>query len=506
MRKNIKRAFCLGVLLCLVVNLFSVTALANETEKGDVNNDGVISLEDARLVLTDVAKLQTLPEENFVRADFDSDGVLSFSDVRDIMSVSVDLPPEPSLMEKFTQLTPKKSNAGITKKSKFCMVLMDYSETLSATAIDNKSNPLFSPLLAGTFDYVKEGPVKDKESGHEFYVLKSGRRVYSDAVKVFDGYNMPVNNIELVEETQTYNAATRLYLKLDWRVPFNVTIKPQNYEKGYNSREYNIKDGKFTANYMDVVFYYSGNPFGEVSFAESEMLKGMKWIEDTSKNTVTLRIYFQNTGDFMGYNVYYDENNYLVISIKEPSYGLNDRTILIDPGHGGNQPGAGSGTGVYERDVTYKIALELQALLEKKGVTVLFTRDDSKSVPEIEERRLDSYSLNPDMFISIHCDAADSKERNGSSVYYYKNYSGPLAFAISENLPEAVKSETGYALKDAGAHFYPFLVTRIETCPSVLVECGFISNANDFKIINSEKGRKAIAKGIYEGILDYYNY
>ncbi len=500
-----KRILSLFILLCLLVQCFSITAFAATELKGDVNNDGKISLVDARTVLRSIAKIEVLPFWKTSVADYDGDGEVTFNDAREILLASIDLPPEYLGIEKFTQLTPKKSNNGITQKSKFCMVLTDYSETLASTPVDNKSNPLYSPLLPGTFDYVKEGPVKDSSSGHEFYVLKSGRRVYSNDVNVFTGFNMPNNKIKVMNLVETSGWDTQFYLKLDWRVPFNVTIKPQSYEKGYNSREYNIKDGKFTATYMDITFYYTNAYDGEITFPQSDMIKSMKWIKDESKNIVTLRIYFKNEGNFMGYNVYYDENNFLVVTIKEPSQSLSDRVIMIDPGHGGNQPGAGSGTGVFERDVTYKISQELKSLLEKSGATVIFTRDNSKSVPEIEERRLEAYSVNPDMFVSIHCDSSDSKSAKGSSVYYYKNYSGPLAFAVSKKLPAAVKSQTGYAMQNKGAHFYPFLVTRLETCPSVLVECGFISNADDFKIINSDKGRKAIAKGIYDGIVEYYS-
>jgi N-acetylmuramoyl-L-alanine amidase len=161
---------------------------------------------------------------------------------------------------------------------------------------------------------------------------------------------------------------------------------------------------------------------------------------------------------------------------------------------------------VCERDVTYKISQELARLLQQNGATVLFSRNDAASVPEIEERRLNAYELKPDMFVSIHCDSSSSASSNGSSAYYYKNYSGPLAFAIAENLPLSVKSATGYNMKNGGAHYYPFLVTRIENCPAVLVECGFISNKADFNIINTDKGRKAIAQGIYNGIIEYYGY
>ena len=254
---NGKKTLSLFVLLCLVFQLFSLTAFAYTEIKGDVNNDGKISLLDARAVLRSVAQIEVLPDESLPLADYDGDGVLTFEDARKILNASIDLPPEYVGIEKFAQLTPKKSNDGITGKAKFCMVLNNYSETLAATPVDNKSNPLYSPLLAGTFDYIKEGPLKDSSSGHEFYVLKSGRRVYTDAVDVFTGFKMPLNNIEIMNYIETLGSDTQFYLKLDWRVPFNVTIKPQAYEKGYNSREYNLTDGKFTATYMDITFYKS---------------------------------------------------------------------------------------------------------------------------------------------------------------------------------------------------------------------------------------------------------
>ena len=134
------------------------------------------------------------------------------------------------------------------------MVLNDYCETLPASPVDNKSNPSYSPFLEGTYDYVTDGPVKDASSGHEFYVLKSGKRVYTNDVKVFTGYNMPLNNIEIKDYVESTAAETSFYIKLDWRVPFNVTIKPQSYTKGFNSRVHNLKDGKFTGEYMDLTF------------------------------------------------------------------------------------------------------------------------------------------------------------------------------------------------------------------------------------------------------------
>ncbi len=508
-KKTIKKCFnkilSLFLFFTIMLNLFAVNVFSLDlTIKGDVNFDGKVSVKDALSVLRHIASLDTLTVFAQDNADFDGDGIITFSDARNILKISVDLPPEQKELQSFEQISPEKTNSGLGKAD-FIMVKEYCGETFPQSPVNDKSSPLYSPLPKGTVDIVKGKKVKDSESEKEYYVLNSGRRIYAHEVKVFTGYKMPKNNIEIMDKTVTAKSSTTMYLKLDWRVPFNVTIKPQEYETGYNSRPFNIKDDNFTAEYMDIVFYYTSSFAGETSFPDSNMIKGMKWYKNTENNTCTLRIYFKNSGEFKGYSAYYDSKNYLVISVKEDVNDLKDTVIMLDPGHGGNQPGAGSGTGVYERDVTYKIAQELEKLLKNSGATVIYSRDNSSSVPEIEERRIDAMKKNPDMFISIHCDASDSSSTNGSSVYYYKNYSGPLSLAISKELPKAVKSSYGYEMKNKGSHFYPFCVTRIENCPSVLVECGFISNFGDFNVINSSNGRKAIAKGIYNGIVKYYN-
>ena len=83
------------------------------------------------------------------------------------------------------------------------------------------------------------------------------------------------------------------------------------------------------------------------------------------------------------------------------------------------------------------------------------------------------------------------------------NKSNPLAFAISRDLPATINSDMNYNMVDRGANFYPFMVTRVENCPAVLVKCGFISNRSDFAILNSANGQNSIARGIYNGVIEY---
>ncbi len=499
MKMFLKRIIASFLLICILSHSFFAFG-ANAS--GDMNSDGKISLADARIVLKIVSGIKAPTSTQIATGDMNGDGSLTLSDVKAILLDSVDIAKIQPL-QYFSQKTPTK-NQGSNTTAKFIKVTEYCAETFPESPVNDKSSPLYTTLPKGTFDYVKSGPVTDSESGKKFYVLKSGRRVYANEVKVFTGYKMPYNQISLPPISKTTKTATEVYLKLDWRVPYNTKIKPQEYETGYNNRPYNISEGKFTGSYMDITFSYTQTASGTLTFPESKVVKSCKWILNDENKTATLRIYFRTAGEFSGYTAYYNSDNYLVISFKEPVSSLKGRVIEIDPGHGGNQPGAGSGTGVYEKDITYKIATQLKAYLEKSGATVILSRDNSSSVPEIEERRLNTIKKNPDMLVSIHLDSSSDSSAKGSSVYYYTSYSGELAGAIATNLPKPLKSNLNYTMKNRGAHFYPFRVTRVENCPAVLVECGFISNSSDFKIQNSASGQKNIACGIYKGILEYY--
>lgn len=497
--KITKRIFSAVMCLVLVIGVVPVYAVS----KGDMNADGKILTDDARVVLKIASGQITPTGTQKYYADINGDGIINLSDAQKVLSQCADIDPD-NFLGKLTQITPYSKHSS-SKTAKFCKVTEIRAETLPSNNANIRSNPLYSQLPEGTFDYVVSGPVVDNSSGISVCYLKSGRKVYTSEVSVFTGYQMPDNKIELMQSIKQENDSTSIYLKLDWRVPFVASVKPQEYEVGYDSREFNIKDGKFTADYMDITFYYTGSATGNMTVPESDAIKSCAWYINSTNKTATLRVYFKNADKFYGYNAYYNDNNYLVISFKEPVSSLRGRVIEIDPGHGGYQPGAVFSSGVSEREITYSIALSLKSYLESAGATVVLSRGNSSSEPEIEERRLNAIARDPDMFVSIHLDSSDYKSASGCSVYYFKPYSGTLASSVAYSLSATVKGGTGKTFSDRGAHFYPFKVIRIENCPAILVECGFISNSNDFSIQNSSTGRACIAKGIYNGIIAYFN-
>ena len=190
---------------------------------------------------------------------------------------------------------------------------------------------------------------------------------------------------------------------------------------------------------------------------------------------------------------------------------LQGKIIVIDPGHGGNDAGAIGPTGVMEKNVTLKVALELRKLLEAEGAQVIMTRDTDKTVSakgakasDIEElgARCDVANRNnADIFISIHADSFTRPEARGTTGYYYGKSTGAgqrLADCIRRNLVEQLGTPS------RGTQPCNFYVVKNTDMPATLIELGFISNKEEEKLLDSEDGVKRAAQGIFDGIEDYF--
>ena len=178
----------------------------------------------------------------------------------------------------------------------------------------------------------------------------------------------------------------------------------------------------------------------------------------------------------------------------------SERRIVLDPGHGGREPGA-PGTLAPEKAVNLAVVLKLKQELEKRGFTVLTTRDADRTV-SLKDRVDFADAAGPALFVSIHHDSARNRAARGYSVYTGRdNTSFPgasfaLALAIQSRivkLPEVV---------DRGVRFADFRVLSAGM-PAVLVELGFISNADEEKLMNDPARQAAETAAIADGIADY---
>ncbi len=410
----------------------------------------------------------------------------------------------------FTHLTPYKNN-GVAGKSKMVVVKKDYAETLPSSTINDVSVPYYTSLLKGTIDYV----VSSESYGSiKYYKLASGRRVYqSDVEYLAQGYNMPANEIRTLNVLKSAHE-TKINLTMKWKVPFNIREYPQEFYTQTSGRPYSIKS--FTAEYVDIVFYHTSVCDSAPSINTSVISKA-QWIRNND-NSYTLRLYLNKKGGFYGIKYYYNNDDTLTLSIKErPNSSISGKVIMLDPGHGGNDPGA-IGTAivgnkrVYEETINMAIANKVRSRLEALGATVIMTRTNSNKTMDLDSRAALCRASNPDVFVAIHCDASESSSSaSGSTAYYYKSYSYPLAASLNKSIVAAYQN-TIYAnnsamankADDKGSMFKGFRVTRVEECPAVLIEYGFVTNVVECNALVNDHNQSVLAQATVDGLVNYF--
>lgn len=185
--------------------------------------------------------------------------------------------------------------------------------------------------------------------------------------------------------------------------------------------------------------------------------------------------------------------------------------VVIDAGHGGIDRGVvGVNSGVYESDLNLAITKKLQAVFIRSGIEVVLTRKSSGGLygsisaghkkRDMQARRDIIVNSNPTIVISIHQNQYHIHSRRGSQVFFKDNDASGhlLANCIQDNLNHLNRDSRGYsALK--GDYF----ILNVSPCPAVIVECGFLSNSQDEKLLISEDYQMLLAESIYSGVMQY---
>ncbi|MEC0181897.1 N-acetylmuramoyl-L-alanine amidase family protein [Paenibacillus peoriae] len=183
-----------------------------------------------------------------------------------------------------------------------------------------------------------------------------------------------------------------------------------------------------------------------------------------------------------------------------PTHVEGRRLVVIDPGHGGKDPGAASVSGRREKEFTLAVALKVQQLLQNDpSIQVVMTRDGD-TYPTLDERAQLANDQQASVFISIHGNsmpASNNGKANGSETYYARQESLSLATTMHKHLVTA----TGF--KDNGIKMASHLVTRKSQMPAVLLECGYLSNPSDEAAMFTEETQERIAQGIVDGLKEY---
>ena len=184
-------------------------------------------------------------------------------------------------------------------------------------------------------------------------------------------------------------------------------------------------------------------------------------------------------------------------------------------GTAGEDGGAVSNNGISEADINLKVALKVQALLEQSGATVVLTRSDENAIYDLDKKTLRQKknsdihnrvkignTSSADIFVSIHLNKIPQSQYYGWQTFYKtKSKEGKkLARAIENNLNEAIQRENKRVPLEISN---VYIIKHVEI-PTAIVECGFLSNPEEEKLLQTDEYQNRLAWGIYNGIMDYF--
>ena len=212
--------------------------------------------------------------------------------------------------------------------------------------------------------------------------------------------------------------------------------------------------------------------------------------------------------------------------------------IVIDPGHGGLDPGAKSYTGTYEKDITLAIAKHVRSMLRKNGINALLTRSTDKYVPLVKRSEL-ATQLQADLFVSVHVNSHQipSNKISGIETFYLDSNkflppNGDCGFlSVNIDNQKSATKELCFNMynvintsKQLAKHIQQQLITNLKKknyfplnrgikcsrdrlllrshAPAALVEVGFITNKKEASLLSNRKYQEYVAQGIYSGIKD----
>ena len=186
----------------------------------------------------------------------------------------------------------------------------------------------------------------------------------------------------------------------------------------------------------------------------------------------------------------------------------NSKTILVDAGHGGADPGMIGVGGLEEKGINLQIAMKLREILEKKGFTVIMTREEDKGLYDEESRNQKAQDMQrrivlvkeckPVLCISIHQNSYQDEQIRGAQVFYYSH--SEEGKRMAEQMQKALLTVDETNTRQAKANDTYYLLKRTEV-PTIIVECGFLSNPEEAAKLTDTKYQKKMADAITKGII-----
>lgn len=387
--------------------------------------------------------------------------------------------------------------------NQMAVVSVDYADV---KPVGNESDyaPCYPALPRGTMDFVvgeSESIDPDEGTMDYYYDLSCGLKVKRDSVVLQPASSMPENSLRV---NSVYGSDGELTIRLSstWKVPYTIHLENQEYYTR-NSKEFYVSD--FTATAVSFTFSYTGSATGSIDCSQSDVISSASWSVSRDSQTATLYMPFRQQGVFYGYSLSY-EGGETVLTIKGRPKALAGSVVVLDPGHGYDDPGAtGIGGAVKESDINILVAYQVKDALEAQGVTVYMTRYGDNDI-NLEGRKIFARTVKPDLFVSIHSNASENTSSIGTSAFYYKPYSMSLAENIYDEIVTVYRDYLYYGQAELygeiarGVKYYPFSVARLDECPSTLVEIGFMTNDAECYMLTLPENQQLLGQAIAKGI------
>lgn len=405
-----------------------------------------------------------------------------------------------------TILDPSKGGT-VLASGTLLMVTAEYAETFRGSTVEDYSRPTNAYLAKGTTDVLVR-KVFDSASEHYYYQMGSGRRVYMDDARIYKSSGTLTSNTLTGGKTTFDNGGTTITFGSNWKIPYNVQLLPQQYRNINTTSQpsYDVSATGQTTEYVDITFYYTDKVPAKPDVSDSPLFSKATWIKGKD-HQYTLRLTLARKAQFYGYSVKWESGGNMSLhfqhapAVSSGSQPLKGMKILLDAGHGGSSVGTAAGS-LPEKTLTLQYAQTLQKKLQALGATVNMTRTGDTN-PTVDARMNAGRNNGTDLIISVHMDGSTSSATSGCSVHYFNEYSYLPAKTVTNKMRQVERSY-GIGTRQEVCLWNPFFITRVSDAPSMLIECGFMSNPRNLELLISSSYRDQLTGAIADGVVDYF--
>ncbi len=396
-----------------------------------------------------------------------------------------------------------------------------YAETFPTDRLNDQSQPNCYPLPAGTVDFVvgNELTFTNSDGTFKYYKLMSGHRIYSKDTKSLgqiEKKNNKISAVKLAYDGRFVN------LKVDnsWSVPFKYIESPITYSSEYEVKgDYQITTVTYRIFYTDEIDLSKVTMDANPLVSKVECVLNKITVDSVEIPVCDIVLTLKTPGGFFGATPSYTNNNQTLdirLNVAAPiqkannayGYTLKGAVIIVDAGHNKTSPGAAgslmdSSTGKYlypEYLMNQMMREKVVPILKNLGATVITI--DNERMPTAAQRLAYFQSVDPHIMLCIHHNGASSSYARGAVGTYFNSYSQLLCKSIMQSVCGNYINNSSNRSSDY--YFSRLKMTREQYYPSMLIECGFVSNPEEHEQLIKPENQQKIAEQMVKGLINYF--